>query len=309
MLDFKPIISINGRIGSSLDSLDRGLAYGDGLFETLLLHQNTLPYWADHIERLQTDSARLKIHVDQNLLVEYVLHLMEMAKANQISDGLIKIIVTRGAAGRGYQPTLTVAPTIVVMLLPMPLIPESFYEQGVDVFICKHRLPHNELLAGIKHLNKLDYVLAALEWNQESYQEALLFDIENNLIEAISRNIFVVKDGEVFTPSLKKTGVEGIAKKNIVRLIKNELNVKLIEMNIHLEFLLSADEVFLSNSVTGIWPVKTILGTPVNEKENLNMTDKKSMTRSLQDRMDEDLQLKSQRRMPPANTQQKSFLE
>ena len=135
MLDFKPIISINGRIGSSIDTLDRGLAYGDGLFETMLFYRNTLPYWSEHNERLIKDSSRLRIKIDQGLLEQYVSHLVDLARSQEIFTGLIKIIVTRGVAGRGYQPTLNVAPTIVVMLFPMPLIPESFYDQGVDVFI------------------------------------------------------------------------------------------------------------------------------------------------------------------------------
>ncbi len=264
MLDFKPIISINGRIDSSIDTLDRGLAYGDGLFETMLLYQSTLPYWDEHNERLLKDSSRLKIKIDQNLLDQYVSHLIDLAKARDIPDGLIKIIVTRGVAGRGYQPTLNVSPTVIVMLFPMPLIPESFYEKGVDVFICKHRLPHNPILSGIKHLNKLDYVMASLEWDPIEYQEALLFDVENNLVEATSRNVFIVKNDEIFSPSLKKSGVEGVAKKILNNFVLKNMSTPLKEMDIDLAFLLSADEVFLLNSVTGIWPVKSILGSPVN---------------------------------------------
>ncbi|MGH1470212.1 MAG: aminodeoxychorismate lyase [Cellvibrionaceae bacterium] len=297
MLDFKPIISINGRIGSALDTLDRGLAYGDGLFETVLLHQDTLPYWVDHRARLQSGCDRLRIIIDQNVLNEYLSHVIDAARTHQISEGLIKIIVTRGSAGRGYQPTLNVAPTIIIMLLPVPLIPESFYENGVDVFICKHRLSYNESLAGLKHLNKLDYVLAGLEWDPLDYQEALLFDIENNLIEATSRNIFVVKDNKVFTPNLHKVGVEGVAKKNICRLFKESLKVSLVEMKIDLAFLLSADEVFLSNSVTGIWPVKNILGTPVNSGEATGVG---PVTRLIQQRMDEELEFKSQLKNIPS---------
>lgn len=292
MLDFKPIVSVNGRIGTSIDMLDRGLAYGDGLFETMLLHKNGLPYWKEHVHRLASGCERLKLSIDNNTVLNYVTHIIDQAKTQGIDDALFKIIVTRGVAGRGYQPSLSVPPTVIVMVLPLPLIPESFYQQGVDVFICQHRLTRNPLLAGMKHLNKLDYVMAAQEWQSDEYQEALLFDTENNLIEATSRNIFIIKDKKIYTPKLDQAGVEGVARNNIIRVCQRYLSQDVVETEIDLAFLLSADEVFLSNSVTGIWPVKSIMGTALGNQTD-EQSDKDFMqTAEIQKAVDEDFELR-----------------
>jgi len=260
MIDFQPLISVNGRINAAISAFDRGFSYGDGLFETVMLHRGVLPYRDYHQERLLADAEKLHITIPAALLNNYVNHLLDIAKDKKIADGVIKIVVTRGESGRGYQPSLLRPPTIVVQLHPFPLFPERYYTAGVDVFVCRHRLPINERLAGIKHLNKLDYVLASLEWQGTDFHEALLFDADNYLIEANSRNVFVLKGNQLLTPSLKTAGVAGVMRRIIIETMASALSLTVDESRLTLADVLNADEVFLCNSIAGIWPVKSIMG-------------------------------------------------
>ncbi len=265
MLDFNPVVSVNGRIDSSLVAHDRGLNYGDGLFETLIMQNSVLPFIDIHMSRLNEGVARLQIDFDQKTLSQYISHLLLVGKERGVEEAVLKIVVTRGVAGRGYQPSITVPATIILGLYPIPLIPESFYSQGVNVFVCDYRLPKNKKLAGIKHLNKLDYVLASLEWRDQDFQEGLLFDSDNNLVEANSRNVFLLSGGKLFTPSLESSGVAGTLRRMVIEKYANFLNIEVIEKQLSLESLLTADEVFLCNSVTGFWPVKAIMGSEIQQ--------------------------------------------
>jgi len=265
MLDFIPIVSINGRIDASPTAHDRGLNYGDGLFETLLMQDFVLPLQDLHLSRLSQGASSLHITFNQQELLQYISHLQLLAKERGVEEAVLKIVVTRGMAGRGYQPKVSAPATIMLALHPSPLIPESYYSQGVKVFLCDYRLPKNKKLAGIKHLNKLDYVLASLEWVDLDYHEGLLFDADNHLVEALSRNVFIVSDGKLLTPSLEYSGVSGILRKLVQEKYSEILGLEVSEKELTLERLLTAEEVFLCNSITGFWPVQSIMDSEIQQ--------------------------------------------
>lgn len=265
MSDFKPFSCVNGQMDEPVSSLDRGLAYGDGLFETMRLERGQLPFWCFHYQRLRRDCGRLQLALDFDLLQRYLEELIDLARDRGAIKGVIKLIVTRGKAGRGYQPSLDNKPTVVLSVFPFPSYPHHFIEQGVKVYVCKHRLPDNPALAGIKHLNKLDHVLAALEWRGSSCQEALLLDQHDHLVEASTRNIFVVKNDSLLTPSLQKAGVAGILRRRIMEDYAESHGLIVMESALSLEDLKTADEIFLTNSVLGIWPVKSVASSELEE--------------------------------------------
>lgn len=283
MLDFTPIISINGRIDASPTAHDRGLSYGDGLFETLLLQNSVLPLQDLHLSRLGQGASSLQITFDQQELIQYISHLQVVAKERGVDEAVLKIVVTRGMAGRGYQPKVTAPATIMLGLYPSPLIPESYYSQGVKVFLCNHRLPKNKKLAGIKHLNKLDYVLASLEWVDLDYHECLLFDTDNHLVEALSRNVFILSDGKLLTPSLEYSGVTGILRNLVKDKYSKILGLEVSEKELSLESLLTAEEVFLCNSITGFWPVQSIMDSEIQQA---------GIAQQLQQLFQEDIQIR-----------------
>ncbi|MEX1034125.1 MAG: aminodeoxychorismate lyase [Cellvibrionaceae bacterium] len=265
MPDFEPFSCVNGREDAALSTLDRGLAYGDGLFETMRLERGSLPFWHFHRRRLLRDCERLRICADAGNLDRMLANFLASVRERGVARGVVKLIATRGEAGRGYQPPDVGEVTAILSVFPYPSYPRRYGEEGVKVFLCEHRLPHNPALAGMKHLNKLDYVLAAMEWRDSDCQEGLLLDQDNNVIEAGSRNLFVVDNGVLLTPLLDNAGVAGILRERIVEDYAKRMGTVVEESTLTLETLLAADEVFLGNSVLGVWPVRSLLGGAFEE--------------------------------------------
>lgn len=269
MPDFEPFSftfnGVNGQQGALLSPFDRGLAYGDGLFETMRLERGQLPFWSLHRERLLGDCQRLRIALDSDRLEDQLQRVLELASQRGAVKGVVKLIVTRGEAGRGYQPTLNASPSLVASVFPFPSIPRDFVEDGIAVYLCQHPLPDNPALAGIKHLNKLDHVLAAMEWRNTGCQEGLLFDQRKNLVEAGSRNVFVLRNGALLTPRLHNAGVAGVLRRRIMEDYAKKLLWTVTECSLGVEDLRTANEIFVTNSVLGVWPVRSLRGGEINE--------------------------------------------
>lgn len=259
MQDFEPFSQLNGRATAAVSIHDRGLAYGDGLFETMRLQQGQLPFQALHLERLAAGCERLHIPLPRQSLDEQLNDFLRLAREHSVDTGIVKLVVTRGAGGRGYLPPCRPEPNIILSLFPMPIFPEHYYQQGVAVALCDHRLPHNPALAGLKHLNRLDQVLAALEWRDSDCQEGLLLDPDDHLVEAGSRNVFVVKENCLLTPSLRKAGVAGVLRRRIMEDYALRLGASVWQTQLTVKDLREAEEIILCNSVTGVWPVKSLL--------------------------------------------------
>lgn len=250
---------IDGEPCAQLSVSDRGFSYGDGLFETILVVGTILPFKQLHWQRLQRGCERLGIVLDVNLLEQYIDKLLQhlsKSDGNSQQKSILKIIVTRGMGKRGYKPSTGAIPTIVLQLSKKP--EPIDYNDGVALCLCKHRLGLNPSLAGIKHLNRLDNILASMEIDSEKYQEGLIFDLNDNLIEAVSRNVFIIKDEELITPILDNCGVAGVARDLILEKYRQQLSLLTKEKPITRDELFNADEVFLTNSIDGVWPVKSI---------------------------------------------------
>lgn len=247
------MILINGQPESRIDIADRGLQYGDGLFETIAFRHARLEFLDAHLSRLKTGCQRLAIdfHDWQTLSGELTALCSKLT-----SDSVVKIMLTRGSGGRGYKAPLFLSPTRIISSHPMPDYPAS-NQSGVNVRLCQQRLGINPSLAGIKHLNRLEQVLARNEWHEPSISEGLMLDINDHIIEGTMSNVFIVSKGKLQTPSLINAGIAGI-KRAVVMQLATELNIDVSETQLTLDDLLAADEVFLTNSIIGIWPVITL---------------------------------------------------
>jgi 4-amino-4-deoxychorismate lyase len=173
--------------------------------------------------------------------------------------GVVKLLVTRGSVGRGFRPADSITHTRIIGLHPLPAFPTGNYSNGVRVRICTTRLGRNVALGGIKHLGRLEQVLASLEEPQGEIDEGLMLDVEGNVIEGIRSNIFLVRDGEVATPALDYSGVAGVMRAAVLDELqtrKSPLEIRPVD----LDELIGADEIFLSNSLFGIWGVREIEG-------------------------------------------------
>lgn len=251
-----PIILVNNHLQTHVSVLDRGLSYGDGLFETMLMVNGDVKLWQYHCERLQRGLQCLNIILDKKRFMQHVRSTVQYASEQ---PAIFKLMVTRGEGGRGYAPAETCDATVISQITP---ISDSFIKEnnknqydGIEAHYCRTYLSTHTALAGIKSLNQLPYVLASQERQNLTAQEGLMFTHEGQLIEATARNIFIVKEGELYTPLLHECGVAGVMRRVIMDNIAVSQKCAVHEVPLTKNDLLLADEIFLSNSVGGIWPV------------------------------------------------------
>ena len=194
--------------GCSADALalnNRGLAYGDGLFETIAISAGRPTLLSYHLDRLALGCQRLAIEVDINLVRE------ELSRyAASMDDGVLKLILTRGDSQRGYAAAAGAPPRRIIQGSPSAVYPLGHSEQGVRLFECQTRLAEQPLLAGLKHLNRLEQVLARGEWQGGEYAEGLMRDVSGRIIEGVYSNLFLVRGGQLLTADLSRCGVAGV---------------------------------------------------------------------------------------------------
>jgi len=254
-----PVIAVNGVIGAQVSPLDRGFSYGDGVFETCKMLHGKIPLWHLHKERLLKSCEKLVIPVSIYLVEAQFTNLIASLAATDTENAVMKITVTRGQGGRGYRAPDLVSPTIVIGIFPAANYPQRYFSEGVSVRLCNQRLSCNPSLAGLKHLNRLEQVLARAEWQDEAIAEGILLDTQGNLIEAVFSNIFLIKNGELFTPDLSEAGVAGVMRRFIIETLAPQGGLKVNIKPLNLADLISADAVFLCNSLYGIWPLTKLL--------------------------------------------------
>ncbi len=257
------MIWVNGEHCDSLPVMDRGLQYGDGVWETLAVRQGKVMQRAAHLARLQRGVTALAIRgFEPDRLLQYMECAIEAVDHRHVNV-VLKIIVTRGSGGRGYSPRGCDQPTYIVTLYPWPDYPEHFSRRGVDLMLCQTRLSRNSALAGFKHLNRLEQVLARSEVGQD-FQEGLVRDTADQIIEATMSNLFLVRDEtRLVTPSLQNCGIEGIARSCIISVLL-DMKVDVVVMPLTLEEVVQAKGLFLTNSIIKIWPVKQFQETTYN---------------------------------------------
>jgi len=238
---------VNGQITESLPVTDRALHYGDGLFETLLVRGGEPLLWQQHLARLQQSCQRLAIPLDSHALALDLATILA-----DKPDGILKIIVSRGSGGRGYTPPPDPHTTLILQLHPLPTGNELKAEQGVRVLRCHHPVSINPALAGLKHLNRLDQVMASREL--QGQDEGLMCDPDGHVVEGIRSNLFVLTGQGIVTPDLSRSGVAGIMRALLIDLFTTQ-GVHVAVRQVGLADIRQARELFVCNSVFGIWPV------------------------------------------------------
>ena len=244
---------VNGQHQNLLPVVDRAVQYGDGAFETILVRDHQPLLWQQHLERLQSACTALQIPADLSPLRAEAESLI----AANGPLGILKIIISRGVGGRGYSAPDAPSPTRILQFHSYPQNYPQLAREGISAFKCKHPLSSNPVLAGLKHLNRLDQVMASLQL-PEQFHEGLMCNASGDLIEGIKSNIFIVLDGVLITPELSLCGVAGIMRAAILAMRHEHPNLSVTERKLGLEDLESASEVFACNSVMGIWPITQI---------------------------------------------------
>jgi len=244
-------VLVNGAEKGEIAVSDRGLNYGDGLFETIAVFFGIPEMLLEHLQRLQHGCEQLKIPFSEwNALQGEIEQLASVAAISE--RAVIKVIVTRGSGGRGYQISEDSEPQRIVMLLTWPERPET----PAKLCFCTTPLGCNPALAGIKHLNRLEQVMARSEWDDQldDFDEGLMSNIQGYVVEGTMSNLFIVQEGVLITPDLNRCGVEGIMRQHVLKLAETigiERKIALLSK----DEILEADEIFITNSLMGIRPV------------------------------------------------------
>ncbi len=244
---------INGKPQADISALDRGLQYGDGLFETIAVVNGVPCLWHRHMQRLANGCGRLGLPMpDPDVLLDEV-----NSQTGTTQRCVAKIIVTRGCGGRGYRPPEALQCSRIVYTTAWPDYPQA--EQGVEARICSTRLGNNSDLAGIKHLNRLEQVMARREWSDTAISEGVMLDQQGFVIEGTVSNLFMVTDNGLITPDLSRCGVAGVMQ-GLVLDVAREQGLMVEIGDITLQMLRQAKALFLTNSLIGVWPVRLLSG-------------------------------------------------
>lgn len=244
----------------TVSSQDRGFLYGDGLFETIRFLSGRLLLWEPHRRRLLSGCDVLGIDLDLNYLDSLIPKIIASAPS---TDCILKVIVTRGTGGRGYTPPSPIRPTVLFQWYALASDIVSNSKNGIDVIFCRHPLSVNSVTAGIKHLNRLDQVLASRELSDAALhtptvREGLMLDLDSNLIEGTRSNVFVVIKNQLCTPELTRCGVDGVMRNRLIELFASN-GVEVVVRTIQHHELKQGSEAFLCNSVFGVWPILRLI--------------------------------------------------
>ena len=248
---------VNGSFDNVISPLDRGFAYGDGIFRTFVMRDSQPEYWPLHYQKLVADCAAINIVCPSAELL--MSDLQQLFLPDELA--VAKIIITRGEGSRGYAPPAITAPTRVVVKSLMPEYPAERFSVGVHLTVCATRLAPQAKLAGIKHLNRLENVLARMEWGSDyiasGIADGIMLDMQGNVIECTAANVFVRFGDTLITPSLNLCGVAGVTRQRIMNVV-HALSLKVSEETFDLKKLLSADEAIICNSLYGAWQVHKV---------------------------------------------------
>lgn len=258
---------VDGVLVDGLSVRDRGLAYGDGVFRTLRVRGGQPLWWQDHYAKLEHDAAALNLPCPQAIILQDEI---ERLAAGQ--DGVAKLILTRGSGPRGYAPPPQPQASRIVTFDPSPADSSEQCVADITARWCSLRLGRQPRLAGIKHLNRLENVLARAEWQDPAIREGLLCDDTNAVISGVTSNLFIVSAGALQTPDLSHCGVAGVARNRILRAARKR-GIDVEVTRITPDAVMHADEVMLCNSVQGIWRVAILEDknwSPAGWSETLN---------------------------------------
>lgn len=258
---------INGREATVIEVRDRGLNYGDGLFETMRVRGRRIRLLDFHLERLAAGCVRLKIAMPDLARLQRELTRIGARR----TEAVVKLLVTRGQGGRGYRPDGTERTLRIIRLLPLPQSIARAGERAACVRMCATRVGCSDALAGLKTLNRLDSVLARSEWRDARIWEGLMRDADDNIVCGTMSNLFVRRGAALVTPRLDRCGIAGVMRRWVLEQV-GALDLRAQETRIRWRDLVRADEVFMTNALVGVVPVATM----VRGRERIRLTQRRT---------------------------------
>ena len=243
--------SINYQQVDSISVQDRGLAYGDGLFTTAKIVNGQIAMFAAHLQRLKSGCDALAlITPDFGQLTQQV---GELAKSYPLA--VLKIILTAGVGGRGYSRQGASTTNVIIMVFDFPQHYLHWQQQGINLGVAQQKLGLNSMLAGIKHLNRLEQVMISKELDERDEDDLLVLDINDNIVETSCANIFWCKNNSWYTPKIARAGIDGLMKAKIIAGLAN-----VVTLTARLTDLENIEAMFICNSVMGVVPIRIYNG-------------------------------------------------
>lgn len=240
---------VNGKPAKMLPLTDRAIQFGDGVFRTMRKEKGKILFWDEQYQKLKHDAEVIQIVCPEKALLE--ADLAEL----RLRDAAVKIILSRGNSIRGYAPAVDAKATRIVQENTLPETYAHLLTDGVRIRFAEWRLSAHPKLAGIKHLNRLDNVMARLEHTDAEIFESLMLDQEGWVTEGTMSNVFALKNAILFTPDLRYGGVAGVMRDKVIAAAK-KLGIAVIILPLTPENILEADELILTNSLFGVVPVR-----------------------------------------------------
>jgi len=250
----RPDIWLDGSPTATLPLPDRGSDFGDGVFETILVHQGALLFADVHLERL---SLGLQVLAIPDCIAAARQQLDIVAIAIHWRWAVLRLSVSRGSGQRGYTPSDNAVPRILISVSPLDRDCEKMMTAATLCF-ANIRLATQPFLAGIKHLNRLEQVLASAQAKAEGVDEAIVLDQNGHIVSVIAGNIFLVRQGKLLTPKLDNCGVLGTRRRLVIERWAPAIGLTVRETTLTLLDLQEAEEVFYSNSLQTVRPIARI---------------------------------------------------
>lgn len=246
LVTFMKLCLINGVEQNHIDIENRGIAYGDGLFTTAKILNGDIQYLTAHIERLISGS--LKLGIKPPASHELKAQLISIAK--NYSLAVLKVIIVASSGGRGYARSKCNSHDLIIMIHDYPTHYDELVLTGIKLGISKQKIGINPMLAGLKHLNRLEQVLLRQELSISDEDDLLVTNISNEVIEATSANVFFFVDNKLYTPNVTQSGVDGIVRQAILKHYPDT-----IIKSVNLAEIAKTQAMFVCNCVMGIMPI------------------------------------------------------
>lgn len=274
----RPMVYVNGQIlpkrKAAVSVFDHGLLYGDGVFEGIRVYRGKIFLCGQHMDRLwrSAEALRIKIPISRQEMIDVQRRCIEL---NEIEDGYIRLIVTRGVGTLGLNPFKCPTAGVICIADQIALYPPELYEQGLKVIVAKRpRVPIACLDPRIKSLNYLNNIMAKVEALDVGLLEAIMLNVEGDVSECTGDNIFVVKDGQIFTPPDHAGILEGITRHFVTHELAPALGLTVTEKRMKIDDVLNADEVFLTGSAAEIIAVTQVDETVIGSGTEGKLTNK-----------------------------------
>ena len=256
-------IFIDGKFCSERDAkvsvFDHGLLYGDGVFEGIRIYHGSVFKLKEHIDRIFYSAKAILLEIPMTP-AELMKATIATCRANKLRDGYIRLVVTRGIGTLGLNPRSCKKASIIIIVGKIQLYPPEYYRRGLDIVtVPTTRNLHNSVNPAIKSLNYLNNILAKIEANNAGVEEAIMLNAEGFVAECTGDNIFIIKNGALFTPPLSAGALYGITRQTVIELAE-QTGMKVSEPNLTRYDLFCADECFITGTAAEIVPVVKIDG-------------------------------------------------